>query len=734
MKRLLAGSLSLVLLVSCQDSRSGGLAPISGSPLAISEARFGGNPDFFFSSPLATPPQPGDANFDVGASHSALRPFVRICETDGSAGPAGCLQDVTLEMTGSATGLAMTYGASAELYQANWQTKQLVVGTRYRIEVWGISFATPAERAAQDARWLFGWQDIDNSPSVSSCTGAEQFCLINYGQTIPVKVRIEQFIFCPVTRDCAMQFVAAGVNANLEAKLDPASGAPSAQLFIPGQANTDFAIAFLPCSAQENAALSNAIDLPTFGPCLKTLTSFQGALILPAIVSLCDELDAESFGLTHNQEHQLSLHHFTNDLARVTALPEAYSCGAPTSGEVASREPNGLLRLASAASSKVAAWLSPRPLFAAAKRIDRGGGGSTTFVSSYFKLALPAKFEYEFAADASQTGLAGSNFVLRAKVTDLFGDAVANARVRWTVASSPAPGASVQSTTPVLTDALGIAQAAVQLSTSSGFNVFHASGRGIASSGTDDCTAPTPSTGSCNGPRATLDPFLPIHMPEFDALGTELPIDIAEGTRLPFTVFGCTPGFGSATVDGNFSSSEWACATTHSFTANVSGGSTPATLYVMNDGSKLYLAVRLARSSTDKVNTLQFNFDNNNSWTTNGTGASETGDDVLSLSSPSSLTDAYMTLKCTNSSQSSCWGTDASGGGTNDGTGSVRNDGAVTTYELSHPLNTSDDTHDFSLAAGSRVGLFLTLQTGAGAAGNTQWPGFRMYQEITIRP
>jgi hypothetical protein len=39
-----------------------------------------------------------------------------------------------------------------------------------------------------------------------------------------------------------------------------------------------------------------------------------------------------------------------------------------------------------------------------------------------------------------------------------------------------------------------------------------------------------------------------------------------------------------------------------------------------------------------------------------------------------------------------------------------------------------------SLSAGSRVALFLTLQTGSGAAGNTQWPGFRRYLEIRIVP
>ena len=735
MKRTILTLLGVGLLFGCSDSASrSGLAPLAGTSVnEISEARFGGNPDFFFAAPLATTPQPGDLNFDVGQANGALVPYMRVCETNGSPGPAGCLTDVTLQVTGSPTGLAMTYNATAQQYQVNWQTKDLVLGTNYRLEVWGLAVST-AEKASTDPRWRFGWIDISNSPSVSSCTGAGEYCLIKYGQTVPVKVRIEQSVFCPVTRNCAVQFVAAGNDARLQATFDDGSGAPSAQLFIPAQDGTNFAIAFEPCTAEENAAVSDAVDIPTFGPCVKTNTTFTGALQVPAIVSLCTELDASSFGLTHEQEHQLALHHLTSDLSRVTALPEAYSCGQSSSG-ASLPEPNTLMRFARAAGSRLVALVTPRDLYAAAsaKRIDRGGGGSSTFVSSWFKLALPSKFEYVIASDATATRLVGSTHTLQAKVTDLFGEPVKNARVRWSVASSPAPGASVVSPTPQLTDASGISTATVQLSTSVGLNIFHASGRGIAASGSE-CATASPTTLSCNGPRATFDPFTALKVPETDASGQELPVDFAEGTRLPFSILGCSPGFGTATVDGTLSGSEWECARTYNFTANVSGGATPATLYVMNDGSRLYLAVRLQRSAGDKVNKLQFNFDNNNSWKTNGTGAAEAGDDILSFDAATGLIDAFLTGKCANSSQSSCWSTDASDGGTGEGSGTYTNAGGFTTYEISHPLNSADNAHDFSLSAGAKVGLFLTLQTGGGAAGNTQWPGFRQYLEITIQP
>ena len=755
MKRALAGLVGIVLFVGCQDAQRTEQS-LSAPSFDISEARFGGNPDLFFAQPLAATPQPGDTGFDEGAAHESLVPYVRICETDGAESPAGCVTDVTQQVTGSATGLAMDFSGS-ELYQVNWPTKALDVAKNYRIEIWGISFSTAAEKAALDARWLFGWRDIANSPSVSACKGDEEFCLVNYGQNLPVKVRIEQYVFCPVTRNCAVQFVAAGTDATLEATLSDGS-APSSQLFIPGQDGTDFAVAFEPCTAEQDAALENALDLPTFGPCLHTITDFSEALGQPAVISLCSELDPSGFGLDPEQLEQLALHHVTEDLSRVEALPEAWQCGTPTSGGVASAtEGSRLLQLARSAGARAFSWLAPRPLAASAALIDRGGGGETVYLESFFKLALPAKFER--GSPVFQIQRVGTDVTLTARVTDLFGVGVQDARVHWTFQPPPqsvgadacvlvgAAGASCASGEVIgYTDATGLAQATVRLSASSGDNVFHASGRGIADDRESGCTVqrPAPGTASrCNGPRTDApygpyDPFMPLHDGDvFDGSPSTVPetlVEIAEGTRLPFTVYGCLPGRGTPTVNGSFGPGEWQCARTYDFTANVSGGSTPATLYVMNDGTNLYLAVRLQRSSSDKVNTLQFNFDNNDSWTLSGAGAADEGDDVLSLDGTKGFTDAFLTLKCVNSSQSSCWATDLSAGGTADGGGAVANDGTYTTYEVAHPLNTTDDGHDFSLSVGENVGLFLTLQTGSGATGNTQWPQFRRYLQIQIQP
>jgi hypothetical protein len=757
--------LAVLFLAACSYDND---PRVSGPSFDISEARTGGNPDIFFATPLASNPSPGSTNFDAGASHAGLVPYLRVCETDGAATAAGCLVDVTADVTGSATGLEMGYGGGSEMYSVNWHTSGLITSKRYRIEIWGVAITGDAEKEQLDPRWLFGWRDIQHSPNVSNCSGLEAFCQVKFGQTVPVKVRIEQFVFCPVSRNCAMQFVKNGVAANLEAKLDNSTGAPNAQLFIPGQNGANFAVAFEPCSASENLDVSHAIDLPTFGPCLKAMTTFTTKLEEPATVSLCDDLDPDSFGLDHEQLDQLSLHHFTEEFAKVKVLPEDWRCADPTSGAVAQVAPGGLRGMIYAAGGAVRGLFAPRTL-TAAPRIHRGGGGHIEYLVdgdaeeggggeeeqeesstaafailastgtsgvSYFKLALPGKFQYEIAGDGLQSGIAGANHLLRVKVTDFFGEPVENARVHWASIAPPSDGATVLGVTPAgetYTDASGIAQQTVTLANTGGRNVFRAFGRGIADSRATGCIVPPDIPARCNGPRSTFDPFLPFNVPDFDPSGVENVVVISEGTRQLFTVFGCAPGEGTATVDGNFTDAEWGCALTFPFTANVSGGSTPATLYVMNDGSNLYLAVRLARASGDKVNTLQFNFDNNNSWSINGTGAAQAGDDVLSLGG-SGFTDAFLTAKCANSSQSSCWSPDVSAGGTNNGAGALANNGTFTTYELSHPLNTTDNASDFSLVAGQKVGLFLTMQTGAGAAGNTQWPGFRKYLEITIKP
>lgn len=187
----------------------------------------------------------------------------------------------------------------------------------------------------------------------------------------------------------------------------------------------------------------------------------------------------------------------------------------------------------------------------------------------------------------------------------------------------------------------------------------------------------------------------------------------------------------SVTVDGNQNtvSGEWDCAVaagdTRSFTANISGGETPAEIRWQQFADTIYFLVLVEQSSLDKVNSLRLDFDN----TLNGATAE---DDAIGVDAGGAgFFDEYLTEKCVNKSQSGCGEADVTGGGTVDGAGDLGNDGTYTAYELSHPLN-GGDIRDFALQGGDSFGVYLTLTIGNGAQGNTQFPGFREFLEILV--
>lgn len=171
-------------------------------------------------------------------------------------------------------------------------------------------------------------------------------------------------------------------------------------------------------------------------------------------------------------------------------------------------------------------------------------------------------------------------------------------------------------------------------------------------------------------------------------------------------------GFGTATVDGVMTTGEWDSASRVDFLANLpaseGGGTTPVSLYVMNDETHLYLAARFMRTSLGLDTTsLFFEFDNNHD------GQIDEGDDAFGMNVGKYLApefwDDYRTFLPPCPANSICGLTDSDGGGTNDGTTAVSNDGDYTVIELSHPL-TSGDSHDFSLSAGDRVGFVASLR------------------------
>ncbi|MFL5438197.1 MAG: Ig-like domain-containing protein [Myxococcales bacterium] len=199
------------------------------------------------------------------------------------------------------------------------------------------------------------------------------------------------------------------------------------------------------------------------------------------------------------------------------------------------------------------------------------------------------------------------------------------------------------------------------------------------------------------------------------------------GTQ-PFTVSGIQSGAGSATVDGSMAAGEWSRASVLDIAAvNLPGGTTPGKLYVMNDGTDLYLALTFSRTPpAGETSDLSFEFDNDASGTLNA------GDDGFMLSDL--FHDLVTVAPCpTGGPACEVFDTDLMNG-TDDGAGAFVNDGATSVYELRHPLR-SGDSHDFLLVPGARIGMNVSLhltQTG-GASQDTNVPGLNAFLPVVIR-
>lgn len=180
-------------------------------------------------------------------------------------------------------------------------------------------------------------------------------------------------------------------------------------------------------------------------------------------------------------------------------------------------------------------------------------------------------------------------------------------------------------------------------------------------------------------------------------------------------------GYGAPTIDGTLSQDEWNHAGTVDFSVNIPGSTTvTGTLYVMNDGNNLYLAIEFPYTTSPTLlgNTAGFAFDNDHG----GGTELQSGDDNINFSAGGAgFSDLYTSLICPDP-QTICAVRDTDSGGTKDGSGAFSNDGGgITVYEFSHPLKSADDTHDFSLTVGDTIGfrLFITVPN----ADNTIFPG-----------
>jgi hypothetical protein len=152
-------------------------------------------------------------------------------------------------------------------------------------------------------------------------------------------------------------------------------------------------------------------------------------------------------------------------------------------------------------------------------------------------------------------------------------------------------------------------------------------------------------------------------------------------------------GCGTPTIDGVINAAEWANADTEAWTTTSASG----ILYMMNDGSNLYIGVIINDDDFASNDGFAVSFDNDNG----GEAVREVGDDYVQAVGASQFYDSH-------------WGgaslvPDDSPGGTIDGQGAGSDQGSSNHFELSHPLNSGDTGYDFSLSVDQTIGFFLSI-------------------------
>lgn len=167
-------------------------------------------------------------------------------------------------------------------------------------------------------------------------------------------------------------------------------------------------------------------------------------------------------------------------------------------------------------------------------------------------------------------------------------------------------------------------------------------------------------------------------------------------------------GRGTAIIDGKLSSGEWVDAGAVDLAVKIgSGQTTRGRVLIQNDDQNLYFALWVdVRDVPSSVIFSSFvvEFDNDHSG-----GTRDEGDDVFVANPPGNFFDDYRTYLPPCPADALCGLLDSDGGGTSDGHVVTIRTADEVVYEISKPLDSADDAHDFSLHAGDIVGFWLDL-------------------------
>jgi hypothetical protein len=213
-------------------------------------------------------------------------------------------------------------------------------------------------------------------------------------------------------------------------------------------------------------------------------------------------------------------------------------------------------------------------------------------------------------------------------------------------------------------------------------------------------------------------------------LSSKAPIKLpSPPDTVTFTATACEQVAGE--IDGVKDDGEWTCAFTRTFTANVSGGKLPATLFWKRVAGDIYFAVQVpVVTAAEKEIKLTLHLNGNEA------GTFQRDDDVLVVDGTvegDQFSDMYLWDRCPKG-KSFCAlaDVDAPEEGTNDGAGKFsintpNGEEPFYFFEVKHPEN-SVDPHDIDVRL--HLGVSLTLRIGKGRWGNTDYPEFGVYETL----
>ena len=184
-------------------------------------------------------------------------------------------------------------------------------------------------------------------------------------------------------------------------------------------------------------------------------------------------------------------------------------------------------------------------------------------------------------------------------------------------------------------------------------------------------------------------------------------------------------GYGTPVVDGVLAPGEWDSAGHYDFQAKRApaegGGTVPATFYVMNDATNIYVALRV---SVANLGYSAFDV----AFHAPAPNAVGPGNDVL-RTTPSSFEDMHYHFVPPFNYP---WMADVQDGGTRDGAAVVRTHGDFSVFEVVHPLNSADDGHDFSLTIPRTVEFYGSFQHCVDTCVGSFVPGIGLAKIIVV--